>query len=216
MVRMTRSKANENQSFHALTEKTRRKRKAVDATSSDSKKAHLEDSIDNSAITQCSSSLSTSEQVPTFDEMPNEETNYNEDATDDLNNSDIIFDDEGEVSLNEESDSPEDNEPVENNSIKKRRGRGKGVEYVFGNTFKNPLHFTGSTFYQKLREECSLKTKTSHEHGDVEIFVCKFSRKKAFEECPVKFKVVYPSNNTAVEVFVQGSVFYTENELNTP
>ena len=121
---MTRSKANENQSFHALTEKTRRKRKAVDATSSDSKKAHLEDSIDNSAITQCSSSLSTSEQVPTFDEMPNEETNYNEDATDDLNNSDIIFDDEGEVSLNEESDIPEDNETVENNAIKKRRGRG--------------------------------------------------------------------------------------------
>ena len=134
--------------------------------------------------------------------MPNEETNYNEDATDELNNSDIIFDDEGEVSLNEESDIPEDNETVENNSIKKRRGRGKGVEYVFGNTFKNLLHFTGSTFYQKLTEECSLKTKTSHEHGDVEIFVCKFSRKKAFEECPVKFKVVYPSNSTAVEVFV--------------
>ena len=44
---MTRSKANENQSFHALTEKTRRKRKAVDATSSASKKAHLEDSVDN-------------------------------------------------------------------------------------------------------------------------------------------------------------------------
>ena len=121
---MTRSKANENQSFHALTEKTRRKRKAVDATSSVSKKAHLEDSIDNSAITQCSSSLSTSEQVPTFDEMPNEETNYNEDATDDLNNSDIIFDDEGQVSMNEESDIPEDNETVENNAIKKRRGRG--------------------------------------------------------------------------------------------
>ena len=58
MVHMTRSKANENQSFHALTEKTRRKRKAVDATSSVSKKAHLEDSIDNSAITQYSSSLS--------------------------------------------------------------------------------------------------------------------------------------------------------------
>ena len=134
--------------------------------------------------------------------MPNEETNYNEDATDELNNSDIIFDDEGEVSLNEESDIPEDNEKVENNSIKKRRGRGKGVEYVFGNTFKNLLHFTGSTFYQKLTEECSLKTKTSHEHGDVEIFVCKFSRKKAFEECPVKSKVVYPSNSTAVEVFV--------------
>ena len=93
-------------------------------------------------------------------------------------------------------------EEVENNSIKKRRGRGKGVEYVFGNTFKNLLHFTGSTFYQKLTEECSLKTKTSHEHGDVEIFVCKFSRKKAFEECPVKSKVVYPSNSTAVEVFV--------------
>ena len=91
---------------------------------------------------------------------------------------------------------------------KKRRGRGKGVKYVFGNSFKNPLHFTGSTFYQDLREECSLKTKTSNEHGNVEVFVCKFSRKK-------HLKSVLSTSNLSIQVIILMQITYMKRNLLT-
>ena len=77
MVRMTRSKATENQSFHALAENSWSKRKAADGTRSAAKKVCTEESLHASEI--------PSEEIPGFDNTFNDETNCNEEATDELN-----------------------------------------------------------------------------------------------------------------------------------
>ena len=80
--------------------------------------------------------------------------------------------------------------------------RGTDVEWVEVVTFKNKEAFDESDIKAKLDKQFSRRKSRAFDYGDVDNFVCKYSRKVGFLTCPLKYKVTFMSGSFDVCVEV--------------
>ena len=80
--------------------------------------------------------------------------------------------------------------------------RGTDVEWVEVVTFKNKEAFDESDIKANLDKQLSRRKSRAFDSGDVDNFVCKYSRKVGFLTCPLKYKVTFMSGSFDVCVEV--------------
>ena len=103
-------------------------------------------------------------------------------AVDDPNDNSLEFDDEG-GNLLESNDMDVDEDPMEDVVAPKgkRKARGKDIDWIFHESFEDNTSFVASEFHKGFLDQFSIKTKNEHLYGEVSVYICKYARKRHFE-----------------------------------
>ena len=106
----------------------------------------------------------------------------------------------GQEDLEEDNNDFHD-EDDEENIQNGRRYRGKDLDWQLRTSFENIEDYRNSNIFKDLKENFTLRKRRELNHGDVENFICRFSRKVGFAKCSREIKVVYPSDSVGVEIY---------------
>ena len=106
----------------------------------------------------------------------------------------------GQEDLEEDNNDFHD-EDDEENIQNGRRYRGKDLDWRLRTSFENIEDYRNSNIFKDLKENFTLRKRRELNHGDVENFICRFSRKVGFAKCSREIKVVYPSDSVGVEIY---------------
>ena len=82
-----------------------------------------------------------------------------------------------------------------------RQFRGKDFDWRLKMSFEDADDYKNSNVFQDLKENFTLRTRRELHHGDVENFICRFSRKVGYRKCSREMKVVFPSDTVEVQVY---------------
>ena len=91
----------------------------------------------------------------------------------------------------------DDEENIQNG----RRYRGKDLDWRLKTSFENIEEYKNSNIFQDLKENFTLRKRMELHHGDVENFICRFSRKVGYTKCSREIKVVFPSDTVEVQIY---------------
>ena len=91
----------------------------------------------------------------------------------------------------------DDEENIQNG----RRYRGKDLDWRLQTSFENVEEYKNSNIFQDLKENFTLRKRRELHHGNVENFICRFSRKVGYTKCSREIKVVFPSDTVEVQIY---------------
>ena len=110
--------------------------------------------------------------------------------------------DECQFSYLGQEDTEEQNydQPGEENIRHGRRYRGKDLDWRLKTTFENVDDYKNSNIFQDLNENFTLRKRMELNHGDVENYICRFSRRVGFSKCFREIRVIFPSDTIEVQI----------------
>ena len=96
-----------------------------------------------------------------------------------------------------ESASATNVEPSEKNG---KKVRGKDIAWIEFKCFDTIAELNASDFYSELKKDFTKKFSREPEYADIEIYVCKFARRRGFVPCSLKYKLSFLSHCDTVLV----------------
>ena len=87
-----------------------------------------------------------------------------------------------------------------------KRVRGKDIVWIEFLRFGSMDDYKNSTIFKELKTEFTMKIAREPGHADIEIYVCKHSRRRNFLPCPLKYKISFLADSD--DVLVEANIVH--------